>query len=754
MISIKNLKSGRRGAVDIAHYCEHQHQDKKGVGYYADRAPSAWRGQGAAALGLIGPVDRVDLVACLQGRLRNGADLSGRGNRAANRRLGVDLTISTPKSVSLMALVGGEERILAAHDRAVAKALALIEREVITARRGKGGVGHEYTAKLIAATYRHEDARPVSGHVDPQLHTHCILANATQRGDGTWCAMDLKFGEHSVLMHLADAAYKAELAKEIEQMGYAIRLTEDGFEMADLTDEQIDYFSARRRQIDDTLGERGTTRDEASGKERADANIATRKDKHQDHKTDQAWQWRREAREAGLNLDAIHARPDRSGRNDTAPRDLSVEAVKSAVRHLSERETFLSRSDLRLESLKAGMGRADLAGVDRAISDKVAGLIDAGDNKYTTSEALHREQEILQRAHAGRGHAEPLMSNDDCNTYIIEREKAHGFSYSAGQRHALMLGLTSPDRVVGVVGAAGAGKTTSMIGIVEAARGQGYEIVGIAPSTQAAKELQSAGADDTRTLASFLLTRRETDARGETMRNERRLVILDESGMVSARDMDLLLKKLDAEGGRLLLVGDPRQLSAVEAGSPFQQMIETGAIQHTRIDEIQRQKDERLREIAQQFARGNASRAVELARPYVHQVQVISESEKPASADRREAIASAVASDFLNRDAAIRDRTLIVSGTNAVRRLINERVRAGLREQGEVAWDEIKIRALDKSDLTREQQSRAESYQPGMVVSRCLPDLPSPCRAAEPSRRMSVLFGRSQRNRISHRRSD
>ena len=703
MLSIKNLKSNSGGASAVARYCEHRTDAEKGIGYYAGAAPSAWHGAGAAALGLTGPVDQDDLVRVLEGHLPDGTDLSTRGNRAHDRRLGVDLTFSAPKSVSLQALAGGDERILTTHDHAVQKALDLVEREVLTARRGKGGVAHEHTGSLIAATYRHEDSRPVNGHVDPQLHTHCILANATRRTDGTWSAMDLQFGEHSILMHLADAHYKNELALELKGLGYGLRRTGDGFELAHITDEQINRFSQRREQIDAALESRGLTRDTSDAVDRALANLATREDKHQRDGHDQHWSWRQEAREAGIVLDRPAA-----GYAITSP-DLSSEAVKSGTRHLAERETVFRRDALRLEALKAGMGDTSLAGVDRAIEAKAGGLLDAGDGKFTTRDALHREQEILQRARAGAGKAAALMTPEAEALYIEQHEAAQGFRYSDGQRRALTLGLTSTDQVTGIVGAAGAGKTTAMKGLVEAAHGRKFEVIGIAPSAKARNELESAGAAVNRTVASFLA--REHD------HNNRRLVILDEAGMVSARDMDALMRKLDREGGRLVLVGDPRQLKAIEAGQPFAQLIETGAMAHATIDEIQRQIDPELRKIAQSFARGDASGATSKARDCMTAAPIpAADPQKPTTAERRAAITRATADAYLSLSAEERARTLVLSGTNAVRRQTNEMIREGLRERGEVARDGCVVTALDKAGLTREAAARAERYEPGMIV--------------------------------------
>ena len=706
MLSIKSLKGGPGAAASVADYAEHsvdlsRDGESKG-GYYAQGGtPSDWYGTGARTLGFQGRVGRDDLVNALEGRLPNGADLSKRGNRGDAHRMGVDLTLSAPKSVSIAALVSGDDRLLKAHDNAVKKALDFVEQEVVTARKGRGGVISERTGSMLAAVYRHEDARPVNGHVDPQLHSHAIVINATCRADGQWSALDLQFGEAAVLMHTADAVYKSELAREAQKLGYEIRVTEDGFELAHVTQDQIDYFSGRCEQIDAALADRGLTRETSDSHQRTRANLATREGKKQVSKADQAWVWRKDARETGLRFGAPGART-------TTPPDLSSEAVKSAARHISERETVFSRNTMRLGALKAGMGATDIHHIESALSASGGGLLDVGNGRLTTREALYREQEILARVRDGHDQTEPLMSTHDADMYTRGRETAQGFSFSQGQREALALSLTSADRVVGAVGAAGAGKTTSMAGFVEATKERGYEVVGIAPSAAASHELKSAGADDTRTLTSLLASKASTSGN--------RIYILDEAGMVSSKDMDALLKRIHAEGARLLMVGDPRQLSAVEAGSPFQQMLETDAIRYSVIDEIQRQRDPVLRDIAQAFAKGEAAQATALARRYMHEVEIQKVGPKPTTQEKCAAIAQAVAADYLARDARTRDKTLVVSGTNDLRRQINARIREGLQAQGVVSKISVTVTALDKAGLTREQQARTESYRPGMVI--------------------------------------
>ena len=158
-------------------------------GYYArddpaHREASAWAGRGAAALGLSGPVDPAAFTAILEGKVPGGRQL-GRRDRDGNiqHRPGRDVTLSAPKSVSLLALVGGDARIVAAHDMAVGRTLAWIEKNAIETRMrdsAGGGMIRAGGQTTVAATFRHDTSR----NLDPQLHTHCVIANMFQGGDG------------------------------------------------------------------------------------------------------------------------------------------------------------------------------------------------------------------------------------------------------------------------------------------------------------------------------------------------------------------------------------------------------------------------------------------------------------------------------------------------------------------------------------------------------------------------------------------
>ena len=713
MLRIHHLKSSR-SAGSVADYFEHKRREAEAAqsaGYYqAKSAPSQWLGAGAAALGLQGEVRREDLIELLEGRLPDGTDLAKRGGKSASARRGTDLTFSAPKSFSLMAQA--DPRLLEAWDEAVKVGVDVIEREVVTSRRGKGGTVSETTGRLVAAVYRHEDTRTVGGAPDPDIHSHVLGLNMTQRPDGTWVRSDLQFGDRMVLAKTADFALKAKLAREVQKRGYEIRQTKDGWEFSAVPQSVVESFSRRSAQIDEALRERGIDPEAATDSQKEAACLATRGAKGQLSQEDQRWEWRSRIREAGLDLDAVVA--EARARGPIEAPDLTDEAIKSAARHLGERESVFSKNQTRLEALKAGMGGTTLENIDESITTADGAVIDVGGNKLITKAALVAEARILKIGRAGHGVSQALMTPEAAESFISQREASQGFQFSPGQREALALGLTSPDRTFAIQGAAGVGKTTSMKPLISAMREGGYEVIGLAPTTEATGTLAGAGADDTRTMQSFLASPVPKDP------NTPRFIILDEAGKVSTNDMTRLQAKLEKmPGARLLVTGDYHQTPSVEAGAPFKALVESGAIRSVKIREVQRQKDPALLSMAQSWADGDVAGALAKARDHMTKVEVPFDEKarkRPNTDERRAALAAAGAKNYLAREIERRDKTLMMSGTNDVRRRVNSLVREGLKERGVITGAEVTIRALDQKDITKERATRPDSYQPGEVV--------------------------------------
>src|SRR5215468_2492179 len=185
---------------------------------------------------------------------REVVDEDGKKKITSTHRAGWDATISAPKSVSLAALVGGDERVREAHRESVQTALRELER--YTQARIGNFHAPETTGKFVAATFEHDAARPVDGYAAPQLHTHAVIFNVTQQADGT--TRSLQPLELFVSQRYVTAVYRSELAMRLQMLGYELERGKHGQpEIRGYTKEYLEASSPRREQIKDHLREQG-----------------------------------------------------------------------------------------------------------------------------------------------------------------------------------------------------------------------------------------------------------------------------------------------------------------------------------------------------------------------------------------------------------------------------------------------------------------------------------------------------------------
>jgi conjugative relaxase-like TrwC/TraI family protein len=265
---------------------------------------------------------------------------------------------------------------------------------------------------------------------------------------------------------------------------------------------------------------------------------------------------------------------------------------------------------------------------------------------------------------------------------------------NAAQRQAVDEIFLSREKVVGLDGIAGAGKTTTLSVIREGTEAEGYRVEGFAPTSRAAQKLGEAGME-TSTLQKHLVHGQQPDS------GEKRLYVLDESSLASTRQVREFLDRLHAND-RVLLVGDRRQHEAVEAGRPFAQLQDAG-MKTVKLEEIVRQRDPELKQVVEQLAQGEVQEAIQnLDRQgRVHEIQ---------GHDERIA---AIAKDYAQSP----ENTLVISPDNRSRTEINERIHAELQRCGLVSSEEHHIRTLvPRQDLTGADRTWAERYEVGDVL--------------------------------------
>ncbi len=698
----KALSSGQAQTYHGQEYTSHSQT------YYkeGDTGKGEWQGQLAASLGLSGEVLPLEFSRLSEGRHpqteaqmvkhRPGTEYTkadGAITKEVEHRAGWDATFSAPKSVSLTALVGGDERVKEAHRAAVATALEELER--YTQARLGGNKPAETTGKFIAAKFEHDTARPVDGYAAPQLHTHAVIFNVTARADGSTRALQEKAFFES--QNFATAVYQSALTHELRRMGYELETGKSGApEIKGYSAAYLEASSPRSQQIREHLEKAGYSGPEAAqiaahstrdrkriltAEEVLSAHKAMARE-HGDQPAEVVAAARQRAKEQGNQPDGTRA---------------AKEAVTYARESLFEREAVVDGRLILRDALRRGMGETTYAQVRAEFDSRQKGgefLIREGQKydtgrSFTTSETIAHERTNVRHVLEGRNAAEPMMSVAKAQAQANTEPKLN-----RGQRTVIEEALTSRDRVHGLQGLAGSGKTTALKIIREGAETSGYTVEGLAPSSKAAGALRDAGVE-ARTLQSFLASK-QADPEGK------RLYMLDESSLASSKQMRGFLEKV-GPNDRVLVIGDTRQHQAVDAGRPFQQMQDAG-MRTSKLDEIMRQKENpELLAAVQQLAAGKVETGIKMLADQGR----VTEVQNPK--DRIAAIATDYAADPQN--------TLIVSPDNRSRQGINEAVRAELLAKGTLAADGQQFKTLaHRNDMTGADRTWAARYDVGDVL--------------------------------------
>jgi conjugative relaxase-like TrwC/TraI family protein len=677
--------------------------------YWSQRGVIAgeWQGRLAEQFGLTGSVSAEDFAKLSQGQhpqtgeqlVRQRAsyqyeDADGKTVKTMEHRAGWDATFSAPKSVSLTALVGGDERVREAHRESVRVALDQLEH--YTQARIGGNHPPETTGKFIAAKFEHDTARPVDGYVAPQLHTHVVIFNMTERADGETRALQERGFFQS--QQFATAIYQSELTYRVRQLGYEITAGRSGApEIKGYTQEYLDASSPRSQQIREYLERTGR-----SGKEAAEIAAHSTRDRKEIHSPSEVMAAHRKlAADFGHQAEAVV----RTARERSQHEEKPVNAFERVRESLTfsrdknfEREAVVDERALIRDGLRRGMGEITHAQIRANLDTRLASgefqIVQRPQSvpgrQFTTAKTIEAEHEIIRRVREGQNHIEPVLARPQA----IAVADQHGHLNRA-QKTVVEDVLTSPDRIQGIQGFAGSGKTTALTVIRSAAERQGYQVEGFAPTSRATHQLNEAGIE-AGTLQGFLARSADGD-----LRAQKHFYLVDESSLASTNQMREFLARI-APNDRVLLVGDIRQHQGVEAGRPFEQLQEAG-MRTARLDEIVRQQDPVLKSAVELLATGQVSAALDVLQ---QQGRV---KEIPNGEERIRAIAKSYVESPEN--------TLIVSPDNASRRELNLAVRQELKLNGTLAPQDHTFRVLvQRQDMTGAERSWASHYEVNDVI--------------------------------------
>ena len=655
-----------------------------------------WFGIGAQSLGLNGKIREADFLAlCENQNPKSGGSLTRRTNSvremdgatAANRRIFYDFTFSPPKSISLLALLAEDKRIVEAHSRAIQIALSEFESFAATRVRKNNADGSRLTRNMIAGLFTHDTSRAL----DPHLHTHCIVFNATfDSTEQRWKA--LQNYEMLRARKFVEAVYYHELIRDLRRFGYGIRNQSRGdFQIEGVTDSLCRRFSKRHEQINEALDALLREKPELAGANLKDLRehlaTAERSRKMRDQNINELRHWW----EAQLTPDELKGlrqlskgRPATVVANDVG--SIAEEAVAWAEEHLFDRRSVVLEHEIWQEAIQHARNQNFSVDDLKQVTLK-RGYIRKPEEPalVTRREALAREWEIVQAATNGVSAFQP---------FVVQLPQ-FAETLSDEQRTALSRLLTSRDFITLFRGGAGTGKSFVLKRLADNLGTNGYAVTVLAPQRQQVVDLAKDGLPYPTTVADFL-NRRAMPERG--------VVVVDEAGQIGGRQMLELIQIVSTQKGRIIFSGDTRQHGPVEASDALLALERYANLRPAELETIRRQDPQYGRntfekQFIRQYRRAVKEAAAGRLAESFERLDDIGALQTCRLDDQQERLA-----DEYLRLAKDGQSLVVVAQTWAEVHRVNERVRDKLKTKGLVAADEHQVEVLEKVDLTTAQK--------------------------------------------------
>lgn len=667
--------------------------------YYAEgeRVVGHWQGRGAELLGLSGAVERDDFESLRQAlaprtgeflRQRQSADrLRSDGTKQSQGRNLYDFTISAPKSVSIIAVVGGDKRLIDAHEKAVAETLQELEAHAGTRVRQDGANADRMTGNLALAVYHHDTSR----ELDPQLHSHAVAANLTYDGaEDRWKALQAS-GIYERRTYLTEV-YRNSLAREVQSLGYEIenrrgdKGRDAGFEIRGVSQELLTNYSQRSQQRDEAIEEFT----EKNGRRPSDNEVAvlvreTRVDKLVEISTEELRSRQRSRLTKEQAKALAELREEATGR--PIAREDAEPSLRYAVDHVFERLSVARDHEVLTEALRHGrgqIGHSELKGT-LALEESSGAILRHG-GEIATAASLHREREMIHLVNRGIGRFERLGGD---NAFVASDR------LRPEQKRSVELILDSRDGAVNLRGAAGTGKTATLQELRRGLDEGGQRVLAVAPTMSAVEELQKVGFSDAMTLERLLQDQRAQSELAESV------VVLDEAGMVSGRQMHEFLRMAEQQSVRIVFSGDAKQIQSVEAGDALRVLENESHLKSTSLTEVHRQTSTDYRDAIQELRRDPEVGFEKLDR--------MGAVREVAMGDRAQAVAHAYA-ESKSQD------VLIVSGTHEEIDRITDAIRANRKQNGSLG-ESVQLGRDVPLNWTASQKSDARNFVPGQRLT-------------------------------------
>lgn len=654
--------------------------------------PSEWGGQLAADLGLSGAVDPKLFRDLLAGKVGDQQLGRHRADGETQHHPGWDFAVNAPKSVSIMALVAGDERVLAAHEGAVTAAISYLEEQAQLRRRDDGKIVHETTGRILVARFTEHGSR----ELDPHLHTHLVVFNMTNRADGDPLASlesRVMYGEQRV----AGQIYRNALAYSLREAGYEIDADPRSglFEIRGVSKDLVDQFSQRAEAIEDHAREHGLVGQKA---QRASF-YATRKAKVKIGKEELTAQWHQRA---GGRLETLQKIADVAHDRGVAhlpptEREASRAAL-FGLRQLESAEAVNNLGDILRTGLAAHVGEVRLDDIrprieKHELAHKLLSTHEpTGDSILTRGRTSRKswrlELALTQHIALGLNDGRPIASSDRLLAVL------EGTSLNKEQQRALVETALTRDRVTAIHGVAGSGKST-LVRILGESAEPGTTLIALAPTSSAAAELGNKAKIDFHTVASLV-------ARGGQGITDRHVLVLDEAGQLGNRQAQRMLEISRITGARLLFLGDEKQTGAIEQGKPFWLMRRLG-LPTVELTQAVRQETKSIKAAVTAARTGNFAEA-------------LAKLDSVSTVDDNEKMAEQVVNAWVRLRPESRAGTNILVLDNATRLIVNSKIREALKDENGLPAEDSRLSILAPAGLTDIEKHMARFYGVGQVV--------------------------------------
>jgi conjugative relaxase-like TrwC/TraI family protein len=650
--------------------------------YYAagEIRPGQWIGAGTERLGLNNAVTRDQFHALCENQNPNdGKRLTLRQEKTNQRRVFYDFTCSAPKSVSVLAVTMDDDRLVSAHEEATRIAFRELETFAATRVRKQGNQRDRTTGNLVAAAFTHTSSRAL----DPLLHTHLTVFNATfDETEKRWKA--LQAGGMYDAIRYGTAVYRNELAKRVQQIGYRIRPAKHGFEIEGVSDAVLKRFSKRSQQRDAVVREL----EQKLGRKLSNNAIAlavhqSRAKKIKGISTAEV----REQQLAQLQPDEFQAlqklttsvQPIRHVRRF----EPENQALNYAVAHVFERKSVVPEHELLGVALAQHPGELDLPALKEA-ANYSAHLVKT-ERGLSTPQILATELDLIQTVNAACDAVAPIHPGFRPADWLGE-----------DQRRAIYHVLRTSDRITGLRGLAGSGKTTALLELVAACKEAKIEPLFCAPTAAATDVLRKEGFE-AKTLQSLLLSK--------PILSERQLIVLDEAGAVGIDDMKRLFDC--ARDARIILSGDTGQHASVARGDALRILERHSNFKSGQLTAIRRQRKAAYRKAVELAAQ---KRTVE-AFAQLERIGAVTE----VPADGHHDLHDSAAKSYLKALAENKSALLVAPTWNEIE-AVTEKIRTALKTSGRLAGEEKEFQVFDSFSWTEAQKRDARQYRPGMAI--------------------------------------